>query len=122
MLDLTFGPRMLSIIHRHHHATRARQVRQVRLLVLALFALACASPRPAQVSGSGARPAVADDERWDRRACLRGEYPYPLDGRAYARARQDDLATLRAGASSNFAVSRLISEREAFDRRCESWR
>jgi hypothetical protein len=64
----------------------------------------------------------ADPERWDRAACLRGDYPGDLDAHAYARARQEDLRARGEGDASPFAVARLEDRRTAFDARCRRWR
>lgn len=79
-------------------------------------------------AGSASRSALAhssrppDPERWDRAACLRGEYPAELDSGALARARREDVQARQAGEPSQFAVSRLADRRQAFDARCRSWR
>jgi hypothetical protein len=88
--------------------------------VAAALVAGCAASAP---HGAGiAESRSADPERWDRAACLRGDYPGDLDGHAYARARQEDLHAHSGGEASPFAVARLEDRRSAFDARCRRWR
>lgn len=89
------------------------------LAVLGALALGC-SPTAKQLRTASAR--TPDPDRWDRAACLRGEYPLELDGRAYATARQHDLVAERRGSAEASATARLIDARAAFDVRCATWR
>jgi hypothetical protein len=86
--------------------------------VLLSLAVACAGARPAPTPAAAQ---AADPDRWDRAACLRGEYPVRLDGRAWAHARQIDLAAVRQWDAIPGATARLLAERAAFEERCAAW-
>jgi hypothetical protein len=62
-----------------------------------------------------------DPLRFERSACLRGDYPPELDAVAFARARVEDLGAQREGAPSD-ATGRLLEARSDFERRCQAWR
>jgi hypothetical protein len=87
--------------------------------LLTTLSIGC-SQTTRQMSAAPARP--PDPERWARAACLRGEYPSELDGRAYAWARQRDLTAERQGLADASATARLIDARMAFGERCTTWR
>lgn len=90
-------------------------------LLVVLFttlSVGCA-PATRHARATPARP--PDPDRWARAACLRGEYPPELDARAYATARQQDLAAARRGLAPASATARLAEGRAAFDARCATW-
>lgn len=80
----------------------------------------CAAAPPAAPLASG-RGRASDPERWERAACVRGDYPTELDSGALARAHQDDVRARQSGATSPVAVVRLTAERDAFEARCRRW-
>jgi hypothetical protein len=87
--------------------------------LLTALSIGCSSTTQ-QMRAGPARP--PDPDRWARAACLRGEYPSELDGRAYAMARQLDLTAERRGLADATATARLIDARMAFGGRCAMWR
>jgi hypothetical protein len=92
--------------------------RTLSLALIAALAAGCASaPAPGRF-GASPRP---DPERWERTACLRGEYPVELDGTAYAQARAVDLAAHRQALSSPQATQHVLERRAAFQARCAAW-
>lgn len=93
--------------------------RPMFLAALIALSIGC-SPATKQMRAARARP--PDPDRWARAACLRGEYPSELDGRAYAMARQQDLTAERRGVADASATARLIDARMTFGARCPTWR
>lgn len=92
------------------------------ILAAALFT-GCKSASPRWPATRAASPAQAPDpNRWERAACRQGEYPVDLDGRAFARAKFEDLQARKAGSAGRFATARLERERAAFEARCATWR
>jgi hypothetical protein len=87
--------------------------------LLTALSIGC-SPTTHQMRAGPERP--PDPDRWARSACLRGEYPSELDGRAYAMARQQDLTADRRGLGDASATARLIDARMAYGARCAKWR
>ncbi len=79
----------------------------------------CKSAPPPRPS---APPTAAAPDRWDRAMCRLGMYPAEMDSRALAWARYDELRARQGGSPSAPATARIMSERDAFDARCASWR
>jgi hypothetical protein len=99
-------------------------LRAPTISLLVTLATACAAPRAptvAMVRPLAGPPAPGDPERWDRAACHRGEYPLDLGDRAYAQARQRDLAAERVGEQAPAVTLRLLERRVLFQKRCEAW-
>jgi hypothetical protein len=86
-------------------------------LIVALAAGCASAPAPSRFRASTS----SDPERWERAACLRGEYPVELDGTAYAQARTVDLAAQRQALSSPQATQHVLERRAAFQTRCAEW-
>ena len=86
------------------------------------FAALLAGCRSARGGWLSVAAPVPEPDRWERHACLQGEYPVELDARALARARYEDLRARQNGTASSFATARLESERSAFEARCAVWR
>ncbi len=87
-------------------------------LLLAAALVACGGQRAVRASAPGG---PGGEDRFERAACARGEYPATLDAAAMAWARQEDLRASRASLSAPFETERIVAARAAFDRRCERW-
>jgi hypothetical protein len=93
--------------------------RHLGIALLLAAATGCAAA-PAPGRFQAARP--ADPDRFDRAACLRGDYPTEVDGAAYAQARTVDWSAQRSGQASPGATGKLMARRAAFESRCAGWR
>jgi hypothetical protein len=93
--------------------------RNVGLALVVLLAAGCAAA-PVGARFQPGRP--ADPDRFERAACLRGDYPAEVDERAYAQARTVDRHAERNNLVPPNATGRLLAQRATFDARCSGWR